>query len=129
MLCGRSWLLLPGWTHALFVFYLPAEAVTRLFEAITALSVTGSWFGCELKNTAMLTSPETRPWIELLAKEGIPWLSSVDHPEAFFSQYGWSANVLQPGEDGAHFGRWPFPALPRSVPGVPRTFFVKATRG
>jgi methyltransferase (TIGR00027 family) len=117
------------WLLEGLLFYLPAEAVTRLFEAITALSVTGSWLGCELKNTAMLTSPETHSWIELLAREGIPWLSSVDHPEAFFSQYGWSANVLQPGEDGAHFGRWPFPALPRSVPGVPRTFFVKATRG
>jgi methyltransferase (TIGR00027 family) len=116
------------WLLEGLLFYLPAEVVTTLFEGITALSVLGSWLGCELKNTAMLTSPHTRSWIELLAREGAAWISSIDEPEAFLAERGWRARVVEPGEDGAHFGRWPFPVIPRSVPGVPRTFFVTAVR-
>ena len=116
------------WLLEGLLFYLQGSVVTRLFEAITALSVGGSWLGCELKNTEMLTSPQTRSWIELLAREGAPWISSIGHPETFFAGCGWRATVVQPGEEGAHFGRWPFPVVPRSVPGVPRTFFVTAIR-
>lgn len=116
------------WLLEGLLFYLPAEVVTALFERITVLSVLGSWLGCELKNTAMLTSPHTRSWIELLAREGAAWISSIDEPEAFLGERGWRARVVEPGEDGAHFGRWPFPVIPRSVPGVPRTFFVTAVR-
>jgi methyltransferase (TIGR00027 family) len=116
------------WLLEGLLFYLPAEVVTALLERMTALSVLGSWLGCELKNTAMLTSPQTRSWIELLAREGVAWISSIDEPEAFFAERGWRAKVVEPGEEGAHFGRWPFPVLPRSVPEVPRTFFVTALR-
>ncbi len=34
-----------------------------------------------------------------------------------------------PGDPNANFGRWPFPVMPRSMPGIPRTFFVTATKG
>jgi methyltransferase (TIGR00027 family) len=116
------------WLLEGLLFYLPAEVVTSLFERITALSVLGSWLGCELKNTEMLTSPQTRSWIDLLAREGAAWISSIDKPEAFLAERGWRARVVEPGEDRAHFGRWPFPVIPRSEPGVPRTFFVTALR-
>jgi len=76
----------------------------------------------------MLTSPHTNSWIELLAREGAAWISSIDEPEAFLAERGWSARVVEPGEDGTHFGRWPFPVIPRLVPDVPRTFFVTALR-
>lgn len=116
------------WLLEGLLFYLPAEVVTSLFERITALSVLGSWLGCELKNTETLTSPQTRSWIELLAREGVAWISSIDEPEAFLAERGWRARVVELGEDGAHFGRWPFPVIPRSMPRVPRTFFVTALR-
>jgi len=88
------------WLLEGLLFYLPAEVVTSLFERITALSVLGSWLGCELKNTAMLTSPHTRSWIELLAREGAAWISSIDEPEAFLAARGWRARVDEPGEEG-----------------------------
>jgi methyltransferase (TIGR00027 family) len=116
------------WLLEGLLFYLPAEVVTTLFEWMTALSVPGSWLGCELKNTAMLTSSGTGPWIDLLAREGAAWISSIDEPEAFLAEHGWRAKAIELGEDGAHFGRWPFTVIPRSVPGVPRTFFVTAVR-
>ena len=59
------------WLLEGLLFYLPAEVVTALFEQITALSVPGSWLGCELKNTAMLTSTQTRSWIDLLKEQGL----------------------------------------------------------
>jgi methyltransferase (TIGR00027 family) len=112
------------WVLEGLLFYLPPEVVTGLFEAMTRLSAVGSWLGCEVKNTAMLTSPQTRSWIETLEKEGAPWISSIDHPEASLAERGWRAKVVQLGEEGAHFGRWPFPVIPYWVPDVPRTFFV-----
>ncbi|HLZ58550.1 MAG TPA: SAM-dependent methyltransferase [Ktedonosporobacter sp.] len=116
------------WLMEGLLFYLPADLVTHLFEGVTALSLAGSWLGCELHNSEMLTSPWTRPWIEMLAQHGAPWISSIDDPAAFLAEHGWSATVTLPGEDGAHFGRWPFPVIPREVSGMPRTFFVTATR-
>jgi methyltransferase (TIGR00027 family) len=116
------------WLMEGLLFYLPEERVAHLFEDVTTLSAAGSWLGCEVKNAQMLTSAGTRGWIETLKQEGAPWISCMDHPESFLAEYGWSATVIQPGEDGAHFGRWPFPIIPRSVPDIPRTFFVTASR-
>jgi methyltransferase (TIGR00027 family) len=116
------------WLLEGLLFYLCQEVVERLFNGVTSLSPMGSWLGCESKNSEMLTSASTRSWIEALEAEGVPWISSMDHPEAFLAGYGWSATVVQPGEEGAHYGRWLLPVAPRLVAGVPRTFFVTALR-
>jgi methyltransferase (TIGR00027 family) len=120
----RSLWLLEG-----FLPYLPEPGVARLFDEISALAAPGSWLGCDTVNREMLTSPWTRPWIERLASAGISWLSGIDEPEALLGERGWSVTVIQYGEEGANFGRWPFPPMPpRSVPGIPRNFLVTATR-
>lgn len=116
------------WLLEGLLFYLPEEVVIHLFDVITDLSPMGSWLGCESKNTEMLVSPFTRPWIKALEAESVPWVSSMDTPEAFLAEYGWEATVVQPGEEGAHFGRWLLPVIPRQVAGVLRTFFVTALR-
>lgn len=116
------------WLLEGLLFYLSTEVVERLFEVVTSLSPTGSWLGCESKNSEMLTSASTRSWIEALRAEGVPWISSMDHPETFLAGYGWDATVVQPGEEGAHFGRWLLPVVSRQVAGIPRTFFVTALR-
>lgn len=116
------------WLLEGLLFYLSANVVARLFETVTSLSPTGSWLGCESKNSEMLTSASTGSWIKALRAEGVPWISSMDHPEAFLAGYGWDATVVQPGEEGAHFGRWLLPVVPRQVAGIPRTFFVTALR-
>jgi len=76
----------------------------------------------------MLTSPWTRSLIESLEKSGVPWVSAMDEPEVVLAERGWSATVAQLGEEGADFGRWSYPIVPRSVPGIPRSFLVTATR-
>jgi hypothetical protein len=36
--------------------------------------------------------------------------------------------VIQAGEEGANFGRWPMPLMPWWLPGLPRSFLVRARR-
>jgi hypothetical protein len=65
----------------------------------------------------------------MLEQRGTPWRFGTNEPEALLARYGWHAEaVTQPGEGGAHFGRWPWPVAPRDVPGLPRSFFVTALR-
>jgi methyltransferase (TIGR00027 family) len=108
--------------------YLPEVVVLRLFDKVTALSAPGSQLGFTAINRDMLTSPITRFLVEYLKNEGIPWLSAMDEPEVVLAKYGWSATVIQPGEEGANFDRWPYPVVPRSVPNMPRTWLVTAQK-
>ncbi len=76
----------------------------------------------------MLTSQWTRAWVEGLAKAGIPWIGTMDNPKAFLARRGWQATLSQAGEKNAHYGRWPYPVMPRLIPNVPRDWFVTARK-
>lgn len=119
----RSVWLLEGLLH-----YLPDSAVSNLLDAITTLSASESWLGFDVVNHEMRTAPWTRSWMEAMEKSGAPWLFSMDEPEAVLAERGWTTTVLQLGEESANFGRWSYPLVPRSVPGIPRSFLVQATR-
>ena len=108
--------------------YLSESVIPHLLNLVTALSAPGSCIGLTAINRATLTSPAMRVLLQFLEEAGIPWLSAIDEPEAFLAKRGWVATVAQPGEESAQFGRWPYPVVPRSVPNVPRTWFVTAMR-
>jgi O-methyltransferase involved in polyketide biosynthesis len=108
--------------------YLSESVIPHLLNLVTALSAPGSCLGLTAINRAMLTSPAMRVLLQFLEEAGIPWLSALDEPEAFLAKRRWVATVVQPGEESAHFGRWPYPVVPRSVPNIPRTWFVTAIR-
>jgi len=116
------------WLIEGFLPYLSESAVLRLLDKVTALSAPGSRLGFTAINRDMLTSPSTQFWLKSMEEAGIPWLSAMNDPEAFLAKLGWVATVVQPGEESANFGRWPYPVVPRSVPHIPRTWFVTATR-
>ena len=107
--------------------YLPLSSVIRLLEIITNLSASDSWLGFDVVNRDMLVSPQDSLLGEFLEKSDIPWVSSMDEPEALLAEHGWTATVVQFGEESANFGRWPYPIAPHSVLGIPRQFFVTAT--
>ena len=115
--------LLEGLLH-----YLTTESVAQLLDEVTNLSQTGSWLGFDTINSDMLTSQWTRQWVESLAELGTPWISTIDDPEALLAQRGWKARAVQPGEEGVHYGRWPYPPLPRTLPNMPRSWFVTAQK-
>jgi methyltransferase (TIGR00027 family) len=116
------------WLAEGFLFYLPQDGVARLLDEVAGLAPTGSWLGFDISNTATLTHPLTRPWIDMQARLGAPWLSALDDPAAFLAERGWQATVTQPGEPGASYGRWPFPVPAPGLPGAPRHWFVTARR-
>ena len=48
--------------------------------------------------------------------------------EDLLTRYGWQARVAVPGEPDVNYGRYPFPVMPRNVPGIPRVYLMSATR-
>ncbi len=110
------------------LMYLDEPSALRLLEAIRTVAAPGSWIGLDLVNTDMLTSPYTAGLMKGLAKAGCPWNFGVDDPQALLARHGWQATVASPGDPEVSYGRWPFPPMPRGMPGVPRSFFVKAVR-
>jgi len=117
-----------GWLLEGFLFYLPAESLARILDEVTGLAAPGSWLGFDIINHNALTSPWTRQWIQMQANSGAPWIGSLDDPEGFLAARGWQASLTQPGEEGANFGRWPHPVIPRTMSDMPRNWYVVARR-
>jgi len=115
-----------AWLLEGLLLYLPQATIMHLLNEITSLAAPGSWLGFDIVNHAMLTSTFTRQWIESLAKAGTPWMSAMDDPEADLSARGWQVQLSQAGEADAHYGRWPYPAIPRTLPDMPRHWLVTA---
>ena len=115
-----------GWLLEGFLFYLPNESVTRILDEVTSLAAPGSWIGFDIINSATLTSPWTRSWVEMQAQAGAPWIGTMDDPEGFLATRGWKATLTQVGENDANFSRWPYPVLPSTMPDMPHDWFVTA---
>jgi methyltransferase (TIGR00027 family) len=100
-----------GWLLEGLLFYLPNEAIARLLDEVTRLAAPGSRLGCDVINAAMLTSRWTRPWVEMQAEAGAPWLGTLDDPERFLAERGWRARLTQAGQPDANHGRWTLPVI------------------
>ena len=100
-----------------------------MIAAISELASDGSWIGLDAVNREMIESPYTAGYMQRLRDFGAPWHFGMPQPEVFFARHGWQATVVSPGEPDANYGRWTLPTLPRSVPGIPRSFYVTAIKG
>jgi methyltransferase (TIGR00027 family) len=116
------------WILESFLYFLSEPSARRLLSTVSQLTVPGSQLGTDLVNASMVNSPATRHWSERMAAAGSPWLFTTDEPEQLLWEFSWLARVSQPGEEGARFGRCPFPITARDVPEKPRSFLVTATR-
>lgn len=116
------------WLIEGLLFYLTRSAVNGLFEKVGTLTTTGSLLGLDVMNRGLFFSPVAWPMQAALARRGAPGRFGTNDPETLMARHGWEADVTQPGEDGASFGRWSRPMVPREVPGLPRSFLVKARR-
>ncbi len=117
-----------AWLLEGFLLFLPTTSEIRILDEVTSLSAPGSWIGFDAINSEMLTSEWTRPWIEAVAKAGVPRQGVLDEPEAFMAERGWLATLHQPGEEHVNYGRWPYPVMPLSMPNIPRYWFITAQR-
>ena len=116
------------WLLEGFLFYVPVHRIVEILDALTALAAPGSWLGFDIVNSAVLTSPWTRPWVEMQAQAGAPWIGTLDDPVAFLAARGWTASLTQAGAPDAHYGRWTLPVIPTTAPDMPHNWYVTAHR-
>ena len=114
------------WLLEGFLFYLPSNEITRILDQVCALACPGSWLGFDVINSAMLSHPLTKAWVEMQAASGAPWIGVLDNPVEFLVERGWQASLTQAGQPDAHYGRWTLPVLPTQMPDVPHNWFVTA---
>ncbi|MEG5173379.1 SAM-dependent methyltransferase [Microcoleus sp. B3-D7] len=107
------------WLLEGLLYYLSDGEVNELMATINAITLPGSRLGADLINEAILNSSG-----DLTSY----WQSSCNHPESFFAEYGWNAFGIQPGEDGASFGRFTFQFSPRFIIDDPHIFFITANK-
>jgi methyltransferase (TIGR00027 family) len=117
-----------AWLLEGFMFYLPNEAIARILDQVTESAAPGSWLGFDIINSAVLTSPWTRPWVEMQAASGAPWIGALDDPAGFLAERGWQTALTQAGQPDANHGRWTLPILPVAAPGMPHNWYVTAYR-
>jgi methyltransferase (TIGR00027 family) len=116
------------WLIEGLLYYLTRSAVHKLLENVRSLTATGSLLGLDVMNRGLFFSLVAWPLQAALARLGAPGRFGTNDPERLMARHGWEADVTQPGEEGANFGRWPRPMLPREVPSLPRSFLVRARR-
>lgn len=104
------------WLLEGLLMYLTESQVRQLLETISQLTPVDSYLGLDLVN---VKSIEYEPY------KGY-FRSGFDVPEELLAEYGWFAKVIQPGDEGAHFGRYTDKLPPRDLMGVERVFLVKA---
>lgn len=120
---------------ALFVIegllvYLEAAAVERVMGTVAELAAPeGSGLVADVINEDMLTSAYTREMMARLAEMGCGWRFGTNDPRGFFERFGWrGVSVEKPGEVEVGRARWPYPNVPESVAGIPRSYFVSGWR-
>ena len=116
------------WLIEGLLYYLTRTAVHGLLEKVGTLATTGSLLGLDVMNRGLFFSPVAWPMQAALARRGAPGRFGTNDPETLMARHGWEADVTQPGEEGANFGRWPRPMVPRDVPSIPRSFLMRALR-
>jgi methyltransferase (TIGR00027 family) len=116
------------WLLEGFLFYLSNESITQVLDGVTNLAASGSWMGFDIINSVMLTSTWTRPWVEMQASMGAPWIGTLDAPQEFLARRGWLATLTQAGASDANYGRWRLPVLPVTAPDMPHNWFVTAQK-
>ncbi len=110
------------------LFYLPNETATEIIDSVALLSAPGTRLGFDVMNSAVLTSPYTKAWVEMQAQSGAPWIGTMDDPEYFLSSRGWIASLTQAGQPKANHGRWKLPVLPTKAPNFPHNWWVTAVK-
>ncbi|MBS1910903.1 MAG: SAM-dependent methyltransferase [Bacteroidetes bacterium] len=108
--------------------YLDEDQAAGVVRQCTALAAKGSMLVCDMPGRSLLETPFMQPLLRALEAANAPWKFGTDDPESFFEKLGWHAAARRPGDEGASYGRWPYPSMPRNTPGLPQSFYVTAVR-
>jgi methyltransferase (TIGR00027 family) len=108
--------------------YLDADTVDTLFARIDALSTPGDVLLCNVIGRTLLEAPFLQSTQEFMRRLGAPWVFGTDAPAALVEGRGWTAVITDVAEPGTRWDRWEHPVVPMDVPGVPRGYFMVATK-
>jgi methyltransferase (TIGR00027 family) len=108
--------------------YLDADAVDTLFARIDALSTPGDVLLCNVIGRTLLEAPFLQSTQEFMRRLGAPWVFGTDTPAALVEGRGWTAVITDVAEPGSRWHRWEHPVVPMEVTGVPRGYFMVATK-
>lgn len=114
------------WLVEGLLMYLDAGQIDRLLGTIGGLAHAGDALLTDFVGRSLLTFPPFAPWLRKFTDEGMPMRFGTDDPEALLAGHGWDAQVTRYGDDGAHFGRWTWPPVPRGDNRWPQSYLVKA---
>ncbi|MBE9228438.1 hypothetical protein IQ264_23755 [Phormidium sp. LEGE 05292] len=98
-----------------------------LFSPISELSVDGSFLGADFVSVKSIEVGEKARKSDR-GRVLRHWQFGCDRPEDLLHNYGWDATVVQPGEEGANFGRYRECPPSRDVPGTRQVFLVTAKK-
>ncbi|MEM9090282.1 MAG: SAM-dependent methyltransferase [Cyanobacteria bacterium P01_F01_bin.53] len=106
------------WLIEGLLMYLSEAQAHHLIETVSQLSAPGSQLGLDLLNAKAVEYGPYKGYFQF----------GTDTPKSFLSQYGWQANITQPKEPGANFGRYAeLPPPPDDIEDM-KTFFIKANK-
>lgn len=116
------------WLIEGLLYYLHEPEVHALLAQIRALTAPGSLVAADLVNEALLSSPLTRPVMQVFENRECPYVFGTDDPRSLWEAHGMKAEIAQPGEPCATFGRWDSPVPPEEIVEAPRAFLVHGRR-
>jgi methyltransferase (TIGR00027 family) len=108
--------------------YLDGSIVERLFTKIDALAAAGSTLLYDVVGDSLLRAPPLEATLRYMRELGAPWIFGSDDPAGLVAARGWDAGVTDPSVIGNEWKRWPFPAAPAHIPGIPRGYLVEARK-
>ncbi|WBB77311.1 SAM-dependent methyltransferase [Micromonospora sp. WMMD882] len=117
-----------AWLIEGFLYYLTDEQVEAVLDTVSRLSAEGSVLGLEHVNTDLYRAPWMQQWLADMRREGRPWQSGVDEPEAWLARHGFRSQVREPADLPEATGRRVPKTPPRPTPGAARTWLITAER-
>ncbi|MDC3957979.1 SAM-dependent methyltransferase [Polyangium jinanense] len=117
-----------AWLAEGLLQYLEASVVHGLFERIGRLSARGSVLLYDVVGEALL-SVMRESVLRYMRELGAPWIFATDDPASLAAAHGFQTEITDASVIGNAWGRWPFPATPPHVQGVPRGYLVEARKG
>ena len=115
------------WIAEGLFYYLTGDQVHELLATAAGLSDARAVIAADTFGTGLLDLPSLRGHVESRRRAGMDPPFCTDDPAGLLQRAGWSLDrIVEPGQDGANFGR--LPALPERWDGGPnptlRTYLI-----
>lgn len=115
------------WFAEGLVYYLEEDQAQSVLDTVRGLSAPGSTLAVDIIGRGIFRLPYMREFLTRLEEANSPWIWGTDDPVALLRDRGFGAvDVVEPGDPGANFGRWPGGGTP-AVPNVPRMYLSVAS--